>query len=63
MWAIACGVLHQGGFGNQGVLDLQGGGALDQQVGVAGGRLGSLEVCQGSLGLQQGTHLEDSMFI
>ena len=63
MWATACRVLHQGGFGNQDVLDLHGGGALDQQVGVAVGRLGPLEVCQGSLGLQQGTRLEDSMFI
>ena len=35
VWATACRVLHQDGFGNQGVLDLHGGGALDQQVGVA----------------------------
>ena len=63
MWATACRGLHLGGLGNQGILDLHGGGALDQQVGVAGGRLGPLEVCQGSLGLQQGIHLEDSAFI
>ena len=63
MWAIACRVLHQGGFGNQDVLDLHGGGALDQQVGVAEGRLGPLEVCQGSLGLQLGTHLGNSAII
>ena len=63
MWSTACRVLHLGGLGKQGVLDLHGGGALDQQVGVAGGRLGPLEVCQGSLGLQLGTHLGNSTFI
>ena len=63
MWATACRVLHQGGLGNQGVLDLHGGGALDQKVGVAVGRLGPLEVCQGSLELQQGTHLGNLTFI
>ena len=63
MWSTACRVLHLGGLGKQGVLDLHGGGALDQQVGVSGGRLGPLEDCQGSLGLQRGTHLEDSGLI
>ena len=56
-------MLHLGGLGNQGILDLHGGGALDQQEGVAGGRLGPLEVCQGSLELQQGTHLGNLTFI